>query len=128
VTDRKLISSGSPFERAYGYSRAVIQGDWAFIAGTTGYDYASMAMPESVGEQARQCWVTIAGVLGKAGFSLEDIVRCNYYVTAPQHAESVLQVCGEILRDIRPAATIVIVSGLLKPEMKVEIEVTALKR
>lgn len=128
MTDRNLISSGSPFEKAYGYSRAVIQGDWVFVAGTTGYDYASMVMPESAGEQASQCWVTIAEVLGQAGASIEDIVRCRYYVTAPQHAEPVMQICGEILRDIRPAATIVIVSGLLKPEMKVEIEVTALKR
>lgn len=125
---RKLISSGSPFEQAYGYSRAVIQGEWVFVAGTTGYDYASMLMPENARDQARQCWATIAGVLSRAGSSLTDIVRCHYYVTAAEHAEPVLEVCGEVPGEIRPAATIVIVSGLLKPEMKVEIEVTALKQ
>lgn len=128
MANRKLISSGSPFEQAYGYSRAVIQGEWVFVAGTTGYDYTSMVMPESASGQARQCWVTIADVLTRAGSSLNDIVRCHYYVTDALYAEPVLEVCGEVLGLIRPAATIVIVSGLLKPEMKVEIEVTALKQ
>ncbi|KQT76939.1 RidA family protein [Methylobacterium sp. Leaf466] len=122
---RKLISGGSPFEEAYGYSRAVVQGGFVFVAGTTGYDYTTMTMPESAGDQARACWRTIARVLDDTGGSLAGIVRATYYVTDPIHAEPVLAVCGEVLATIRPAATIVVVAALLKPEMKVEIEVTA---
>lgn len=127
MTTKKLITSGSPFEKAYGYSRAVVQGNWVFVAGTTGYDYTSMVMPDDIAEQARQCWKTISQVLEEADASLTDIVRCTYYVTRPDYAEPVLEVCGSVLSAIRPAATIVTVSGLLRPEMKVEIEVTALK-
>ena len=125
---RQLISTGSPFEKAYGYSRAVAQGPFVFVSGTTGYDYATMTMPADVAEQARNCWRTIATVLANAGASLEDIVRATYYVTSPADAESVLEVCGKMLAEIRPAAAILVVSALLKPEMKVEIEVTAMKR
>lgn len=125
MSERRLISSGSPFEAAYGYSRAVVQDGFVFIAGTTGYDYTTMTMPDSAAEQAEACWRTITAVLGEAGGSLEDIVRATYYVTDRTEAEVVLTVCGRVLREIRPAATIVIVAGLLKPEMKVEIEVTA---
>lgn len=125
---RQLISTGSSFERAYGYSRAVIDGPFAFVAGTTGYDYATMAMPEDAAAQARNCWTTIARTLEEAGFSLADIVRATYYVTDVAHAEPLLTVCGEVLAEVRPAATLLVVAGLLKPEMKVEIEVTALKR
>lgn len=128
MTDKRLISSGSPFEKAYGYSRAVVHGDWVFVAGTTGYDYKTMTMPESAADQARQCWATITEVLEQAGASLDDIVRCHYYVTAAEYAEPLLQVCGAVLAGVRPAATIVTVAGLLTPEMKLEIEVTALKR
>jgi enamine deaminase RidA (YjgF/YER057c/UK114 family) len=124
---RRLLSTGSPMETAYGYSRAVVQDPWVFIAGTTGYDYATMTMPEDAGEQARNCWRTIEGTLREAGADLTDIVRATYYVTAPAHAEPLLQACGEVLREIRPAATLLVVAGLLRPEMKVEIEVTALK-
>jgi enamine deaminase RidA (YjgF/YER057c/UK114 family) len=115
-------------EKAYGYSRAVVQEPWVFVAGTTGYDYAAMTMPEGVAEQARNCWSTIAAALRDAGSDLADIVRATYYVTDAAHAVSLLEVCGEILREIRPAATLLVVAGLLRPEMKVEIEVTALKR
>jgi enamine deaminase RidA (YjgF/YER057c/UK114 family) len=87
-----------------------------------------MTMPENVSEQARNCWRTIDTVLATAGASLEEIVSATYYVTSPADAEHVLQVCGEVLAEIRPAAAILIVSALLKPEMKVEIEVTAMKR
>jgi enamine deaminase RidA (YjgF/YER057c/UK114 family) len=125
---RHLISTGSPFERAYGYSRAVAQDAFVFVSGTTGYDYATMTMPEDVAEQARNCWRTIETVLANAGASLEDIVRATYYVTSPADAEPVLGICGKVLAEIRPAAAILIVSALLKPEMKVEIEVTAMKR
>ena len=125
MSGRRLISSGSPFESAYGYSRAVVQGGFVFVAGTTGYDYATMTMPEEAGAQTEACWRTIAGVLEQAGASLADIVRATYYVTDRAEAEAVLAVCGRVLADVRPAATIVIVAGLLRPEMKVEIEVTA---
>jgi enamine deaminase RidA (YjgF/YER057c/UK114 family) len=124
---RRLISTGSPMETAFGYSRAVVQDPWVFVAGTTGYDYARMTMPEDVAEQARNCWATIERTLRDAGSDLSDIMRATYYVTDVAYAEPVLEICGEILRDIRPAATLLVVAGLLKPEMKVEIEVTALK-
>jgi len=91
---RQLVSTGSPFERAYGYSRAVAQNPFVFVSGTTGYDYATMTMPADVAEQARNCWRTIATVLANAGASLEDIVRATYYVTSPADAEPVLEVCG----------------------------------
>ncbi|WP_409564176.1 RidA family protein [Methylobacterium sp. J-068] len=122
---RRLIASGSPFEAAYGYSRAVVQDGFVFVAGTTGYDYATMTMPDSAAEQAEACWRTIAAVLTDAGAALADIVRATYYVTDRAEAEAVLAVCGRVLAQIRPAATVVIVAGLLRPEMKVEIEVTA---
>jgi enamine deaminase RidA (YjgF/YER057c/UK114 family) len=125
---RRLISTGSPFEKAAGYSRAVVDGDFCFVAGTTGYDYATMAMPAAVEAQARNCFRTIAEVLGQAGFGLGDIVRATYYVTDRADADRVLAVCGEVLGDVRPAATILVVAALYKPEMKVEIEVTARRR
>jgi enamine deaminase RidA (YjgF/YER057c/UK114 family) len=122
---RRLISTGSPFETAYGYSRAVVDGDYVFVAGTTGYDYAKMEMPEDVTAQAHNCFATIAKVLADAGSSLEATVRATFYVTDASYQEPVLRVCSEHLRAIRPATTIMAVSALLKPEMKVEIEVTA---
>jgi enamine deaminase RidA (YjgF/YER057c/UK114 family) len=122
---RRLISTGSPLERTAGYSRAVVEGDFCFVAGTTGYDYATMAMPEAIEEQTRNCFRTIARALSEAGFALADVVRATYYVTSRADADRVLPICGEFLANIRPAATLLIVAGLLKPEMKVEIEVTA---
>lgn len=122
---RRLISTGSPFEKAYGYSRAVIDGDLVFVSGTTGYDYATMIMPDDVAEQTRNIFRTIASVLKQAGSSLEQITRCQYFVTDRSFCEPVLQVCGEVLGTVRPAAGIYIIAGLLKPEMKIEIEVTA---
>lgn len=125
MNERRLIGSGSPFEAAYGYSRAVVQDDFVFVAGTTGYDYAAMTLPDSAVDQTEACWRTIAAVLAEAGASLGDIVRATYYVTDRSEADAILGVCGRVLGAIRPAATIVIVAGLLRPEMKVEIEVTA---
>lgn len=124
---RRLISSGSPFERTAGYSRAVVQGDWCFVSGTTGYDYATMTMPQSVAEQTRNCLSTIRKAMEEAGFALEDVVRCHYYVTDAAFADIVFPILGEAFGDIRPAATM-IVCGLIKPEMLIEIEVTALRR
>ena len=124
---RRLISSGSPFERAAGYSRAVVQGDWCFVAGTTGYDYATMTMPDEVVAQCRNCLKTIATALEEGGFSMADVVRAHYYITDADYAEKVFPILGEVFGDIRPAATMV-VCGLNRPEMKIEIEVTALRR
>jgi enamine deaminase RidA (YjgF/YER057c/UK114 family) len=125
---RHLISTGSPFEKTAGFSRAVIDGDFAFVAGTTGYDYATMTMPDDVTRQTRNCFKTIEQALTDGGFAMADIVRATYYITDARNADSVLAVCGENLGDIRPAATLLVVAGLLKPEMKVEIEVTAKRR
>ena len=125
---RRLISTGSPLEKIVGYSRAVIDGDFAFVAGTTGYDYATMTMPTDVTSQSRNCFKTIEAALKEGGFAMADIVRATYYVTDAADVDAHFAVCGEILGDIRPAATLLIVVGLARPEMKVEIEVTAKRR
>jgi enamine deaminase RidA (YjgF/YER057c/UK114 family) len=122
---RRLVSTGSPFEREFGYSRAVVDGDLVFVSGTTGYDYATMTMPEHVAEQARNIAKTIARALEEAGASLADVVRLQTFVTSPAYCEAVLKVQGEVYGAIRPAASIYVISGLLRPEMKVEIEATA---
>ncbi|WP_343080402.1 RidA family protein [Ostreiculturibacter nitratireducens] len=109
-----------------GYSRAIVKGDWCFVSGVTGYDYATMQMPEEVAEQARNCFRTIEGVLKEAGFTMEDIVRVQYTVTDASFVERITPVLGEALGEIRPAATMV-VAGLIRPEMNVEIEVTAMR-
>jgi enamine deaminase RidA (YjgF/YER057c/UK114 family) len=125
---RTLISSGSPFEREFGYSRAVADGDMVFVAGTTGYDYATMTMPADVGAQARNIFSTIGRALAEAGSSLEDIVRLQVFVVSRDDCEAVLRVQGEVFGAIRPASGIYIVSGMLRPEMKVEVEATARRR
>ena len=124
---RKLISSGSPMEEAAGYSRAVVQGDFCFVAGTTGYDYETMEMPDSIEDQTRNALATIERTLTEAGFGLNDIVRVQYYITDAADAGRVFPVVGEFFADIRPAATM-IVTGLIRPEMRVEIEATAYKQ
>ena len=124
---RRLISSGSPFETTAGYSRAVVQGEWCFVSGTTGYDYATMTMPDSGEDQTRNCLATIGKVLEDAGFAFADVVRCHYYVTDPAFADRVFPILGEAFGTIRPAATM-IVCELFRPEMRIEIEVTALRR
>ena len=123
---RQLISTGSDFEKAAGYSRAVVQGDWCFVSGTTGYDYQTMLMPASVVDQTRNCLATIQAALSKAGFSIDDVVRAHYYITDCSFADLVFPLLGETFGNVRPAATM-IVCGLIKPEMKIEIEVTALR-
>jgi enamine deaminase RidA (YjgF/YER057c/UK114 family) len=125
---RRLISTGSPFEKTAGYSRAVIDGDFAFVAGTTGYEYNTMIMPADITSQSRNCFKTIEATLKEGGFAMADIVRATYYITDPKDAEAHFAICGEILGEIRPAATLLVVAGLYKPEMKVEIEVTARRR
>ncbi|GAB4071446.1 RidA family protein [Ancylobacter sonchi] len=121
---RRLISTGSPFETEAGYSRAVVDGDDIFVSGTTGYDYAAMTLPESVQEQAHGCFRNIAATLKEAGASLSDVVRVHYIITRPEYADIVFPIFGQYFGTVRPAATL-IVAGLLKPEMKIEIEVTA---
>ena len=123
---KTLISSGSPFEKTMGYSRAVAQGPFCFVSGTTGYDYAKMVMPESAADQARNALKTIQKALGEAGFSLNDVVRVTYYLSDLSWADSVIPVFGEFFGEIRPAATL-LVAQMLKPEIKIEIEVTAYK-
>ena len=125
---RRLISTGSPLEKTVGYSRAVVDGDFAFVAGTTGYDYTTMTMPPDVTSQSRNCFRTIEAALKEGGFAMADIVRATYYVTDAKDVDAHFAVCGEVLGDIRPAATLLIVVGLARPEMKVEIEVTAKRR
>lgn len=122
----RRISTGSPFEATMGYSRAVVKGNWCFVSGVTGYDYATMVMPVDPAEQTRNCFRTIFAVLDEAGFSATDIVRVQYTVTDASMVDAIAPVLGEALGDIRPAATMVI-AGLIRPEMKVEIEVTAMR-
>ncbi len=118
------ISSGSSFEAKIGYSRAVVDGDMVYVSGTTGYDYATMTMPEDAGQQARNALGTIGRALEQAGASLKDTVRVRYYITDMAWYDALVQVAGETFGEIRPAATMV-VCGLTRPEMKLEIEVTA---
>ena len=109
-----------------GYSRVVAQGDWCFVSGVTGYDYAAMVMPDDVADQARNCFETIQAVLTEAGFMMADIARVQYTVSDAALVDELAPVLGAYLGEIRPAATMVI-AGMIKPEMKIEIEVTAFK-
>lgn len=109
-----------------GYSRAIVKGGWCFVSGVTGYDYVSMKMADGAANQAHQCFKTIASVLTEAGFEMSDIVRVQYTVTDASLVDTIIPVLGEALGDIRPAATMVI-AGLIRPEMLIEIEVTAFK-
>ena len=124
---RTLINTGSPMEAAIGYSRAVVDGEWCWVSGTTGYDYAAMTMPADVAEQAGNALFTIRRTLEGAGFAFADIVRVRYYVTALEHWRAVAPLLGEAFAEVRPAATM-IVAGLLDPAMKIEIEATARRR
>lgn len=123
---RQLISSGSPFEAQVGYSRAVVQGDWCFVAGTTGTDPDTKAMPEDVVDQGRNALKVIGRALEQAGFSFADVVRVTYYITDPAYWDVLGQATAPVFGAIRPAASCV-VAGLIKPEMKIEIEVTAFR-
>lgn len=109
-----------------GYSRAVVKGNWCFVSGVTGYDYVTMTMPDTAAEQAKNCFKTILEVLGEAEFLSADIVRVQYTVVHRDLADEIAPVLAEELRNILPAATM-IVAGLIRPEMKVEIEVTAMR-
>jgi enamine deaminase RidA (YjgF/YER057c/UK114 family) len=124
---RRLISSGSHFETLAGYSRAVVDGDWVFVSGTTGYDYATGAIASQAGDQAAQALRNIEAALDQAGAALADVVRVRIYIAERADFADVAAVLGRRFGDIRPANTTVI-AALVAPEMKVEIEVTALRR
>jgi len=124
---RTLISSGSTFEADIGYSRAVVQGDWVFVSGTTGFDYAAMTIADDLVAQTEQCLKNIAAALQQAGATMADVVRVTYVLpTAGDFPQ-----CWPVLRrhfgEVRPAA-MMISAGLADPRMKIEIEVTALKQ
>ncbi|MEL6830840.1 MAG: RidA family protein [Pseudomonadota bacterium] len=125
-SDRKRYTTGSPFEASMAYSRAVVQGDWCFVSGVTGYDYETMSLPSDVPVQAEQAFKTIDGILVEAGFALVDIVRVQYTVTDRDDVERLGPILKKWLGDVRPAATMVI-ADLIQPEMKFEVEVTAFK-
>jgi enamine deaminase RidA (YjgF/YER057c/UK114 family) len=121
---RRLISSGSAFEADAGYSRAVVDGEWIFVSGTTGFDYAQMTIVEEPAEQARQAFRNIEKALGAAGASLTDVVRVRYYVPNAADWPAIVPVLAEVFGNIGPAAT-ALICGLADPRMKIEIEVTA---
>jgi len=123
---RKLISSGSTFERDIGYSRAVVAGDWVFVSGTTGFDYAKMTIAEDIAAQAEQCLTNIEAALRQAGASLADVVRVVYVLPDASQFEKCWPVLRKHFGDVRPAA-MMISAGLADPRMKIEIEATALK-
>ncbi len=124
---RRLISSGSSFEADIGYSRAVVDGDWVFVSGTTGFDYRSMTIDDDLLAQTEQCLKNVEAALQQAGAAMADVVRVRYIL--PRAAD--FEPCWPVLRrwfgDIRPAATM-IAAGLADPRMKIEIEVTARRR
>lgn len=123
---KKLISSGSAFEAKIGYSRAVVAGDWVFVSGTTGFDYATMSISDDLVVQTEQCLQNIEAALRQAGSSLRDVVRVTYVLPDGSEFEQCWPVLGKYFGEIRPAA-MMISAGLSDPRMKIEIEVTALK-
>ena len=124
---RQLISSGSTFEKHIAYSRAVAQGPFVFVSGTTGFDYETMTIADDVAQQAEQCLRNIDGALRKAGSSLADVVRVTYVLPNGQDFEACWPVLRKYFGEIRPAA-MMISAQLLDPRMKIEIEVTAMKQ
>lgn len=124
---RRLISSGSSFEALAGYSRAVVDGEWVFVSGTTGYDYARMTIADDVVEQTHQTFRNIQAALAEAGASLDDVVRVRYLLPDVADFPKVAPIFGRYFATARPAATAEI-CRLIEPAMKIEIEVTARKR
>ncbi len=124
---RQLISSGSIFEEQMAYSRAVVEGDWVFVSGTTGFDYASRTIEDDVVAQCEQCFRNIDAALRQAGSSLADVVRVKYILTQAQDFEACWPVLRRYFGDVRPAATM-FAAGLADPRMKIEIEVTARRK
>jgi enamine deaminase RidA (YjgF/YER057c/UK114 family) len=121
---RRLISSGSKFEAEIGYSRAVVDGDWIFVSGTTGFDYATMTISEDVAEQAEQTLRNIGAALAEAGSSFADVVRVHYILPNAEDFQACWPALQRAFGAVRPAATM-IAAGLADARMKIEIEVTA---
>ncbi|GAA3840159.1 hypothetical protein GCM10022226_73250 [Sphaerisporangium flaviroseum] len=119
-----MISSGSTFEEQIGYSRAVVDGDWIHVSGTTGFDYQSMTISEEIVEQVEQCMKNIEAALREAGSCFADVVRVRYMLPDPADFEPCWPVLRRCFGDVRPAATM-LVCGLSDPRMRIEIEVTA---
>jgi enamine deaminase RidA (YjgF/YER057c/UK114 family) len=124
---RRLISSGSQFERDIGYSRAVVDGEWIFVSGTTGFDYRTMNISDSLLEQCDQSFKNIQSALREAGADLTDVVRVTYMLPDAQRFADCWPVLRKYFGDVRPAATMICVR-LLDPRMQIEIEVTARSR
>src|ERR1051326_6723191 len=124
---RRLISSGSTFERDIGFSRALVDGEWVFVSGTTGFNYESMTISGNVVEQAEQCLRNIEKALLEAGASFTDVVRVRYILPRAEDFEPCWPVLRRYFGKVRPAATM-ISAGLVDPRMKIEIEVTARRR
>jgi enamine deaminase RidA (YjgF/YER057c/UK114 family) len=123
---RQLISSGSQFEHDIGYSRAVVDGEWVFVSGTTGFDYATMTISDNLLDQAEQCLKNIQAALREAGAEMADIVRVTYLVPNAARFPDCWPILRKYFGAIRPAATM-ISAGLADPRMQIEIEVTARK-
>jgi enamine deaminase RidA (YjgF/YER057c/UK114 family) len=124
---RRLISSGSQFERDIGYSRAVVDGEWVFVSGTTGFDYSTMSISDSLLEQTEQTFKNIQSALRQAGAELADVVRVTYILPKAEHFPDCWPVLRKYFGSVRPAATM-ICAQLLDPRMRIEIEVTARSR
>ena len=124
---RTLISSGSSFEAEIGYSRAVVQGDWIFVSGTTGFDYSTMTISDDLAVQTEQCLKNIESALLQAGASMKDIVRATYVLPNGEDFPQCWPVLRTYFANVRPAA-MMISAGLADPRMKIEIEVTALRQ
>jgi enamine deaminase RidA (YjgF/YER057c/UK114 family) len=124
---RRLISSGSRFEADIGYSRAVVDGDWIIVSGTTGFDYATMTISEDVAEQAEQTLANIGTALTEAGSSFADVVRVRYILPRAEDFPACWPALQRSFGEVRPAATM-IAAGLADARMKIEIEVTARRR
>ena len=129
TAERRLISSGGPYEARFGYSRAVVDGDSCWVAGTTdaGPDGTSQHPGDAAG-QARASWAIIYRALGEAGFALADVVRTRMYVVSAADAIAVAGVHGEVFGEVRPASTLVVVAALIEPTMLVEVEAEAVRR
>ena len=123
---RRLISSGSTFEKSIGYSRAVVDGDWIFVSGTTGFDYATMTIQDDAVAQCEQALKNIGAALAQADSGFADVVRVHYLMTNAADFERCWPAMGKVFGDVRPSCTAMVV-GLVDPRMKIEIEVTALR-
>jgi enamine deaminase RidA (YjgF/YER057c/UK114 family) len=124
---RRLISSGSSFEKSIGYSRAVVDGDWVLVSGTTGFDYSTMTIQDDVVAQCEQAFKNIEAALKQANCTFADVVRVHYLMTSAADFERCWPAMGKVFGEVRPSCTAMVV-GLVDPRMKIEIEVTALRK